>query len=90
MTTTITISLPAKIAANIATDDGVLSRKTLEALAIESYREGDLSIGQLAEVLGFSVLEAEEFLSSKDVPLNYSLSDFEKDLENTKRLNEHS
>jgi predicted HTH domain antitoxin len=86
MTTTITISLPTDIAANIAMDDGVLSRKTLEALAIESYREGDLSIGQLAEVLGFSVLEAEDFLNGKDVPLNYSLSDLEEDIETIKNL----
>jgi predicted HTH domain antitoxin len=86
MNTEITISLPSEIAANIAVDDSALSRKTLEALAIESYREGDLSIGQLAELLGFSVLEAEDFLHIKDVSLNYSLSDLKEDVETIKTL----
>ncbi len=70
----------------LGVNDNDLSRKTLEALAIESYREGELSIGQLAELLELSVLEAEDFLHSKNVPSNYSSSDLEEDIETLKTL----
>lgn len=80
MNTEITISVPIEIAANLGVDEDDLSRKTLEALAIENYRNGRLSIGQVAELLELSVLQAEEFFYQKDVSLNYSLSDFEEDL----------
>ena len=80
MNTEITISVPAEIAANLGGSANELSRKTLEALAIEGYRNGNLSIGQAAELLGFSVLQTEEFLHQKDVLLNYSATDFEEDL----------
>jgi len=87
MNTEITISVPAEIAANLAVNGGDLSRKTLEALAIEGYREGHLSIGQLALLLGLSVLEAEEFLQTKGISLNYSIADFEDDLKTASDLN---
>ena len=80
MNTEITISLPSEIAANLALSESELSRKTLEALAIEGYREGDLSIGQVSEMLGMSVLEGEEFLYNKGVSLNYTIADFDNDL----------
>lgn len=80
MNTEITIHVPVEIASHLAVGDDDLSRKTLEALAIEGYRGGRLSVGQVAEMLEFSVLQTEEFLHSKDVSLNYSSSDFEEDL----------
>jgi predicted HTH domain antitoxin len=87
MNTEITISVPVNIAANLAADEVDLSRTTLEALAIEGYRGGRLSIGQLAEMLDLSVLQAEDFLNTKGVSLNYSLADFEDDLKTVDDLN---
>lgn len=86
MNTEIKIYVPVEIAANLAVDENDLSRKTLEALAIEGYRNGRLSIGQVAELLELSVLQAEEFLHNRSVPLNYSLSDFEEDLTTIEKL----
>jgi predicted HTH domain antitoxin len=86
MNTEIKIYVPVEIAANLAVDENDLSRKTLEALAIEGYRNGRLSIGQVAELLELSVLQAEEFLRNRSVPLNYSLSDFEEDLTTIEKL----
>jgi len=79
MNTEITIHVPVEIAAHLAVDDDDLSRKTLEALAIEGYRNGRLSVGQVAEMLELSVLQAEDFLHSKNVSLDYSLADYEAD-----------
>lgn len=88
MNTEITIYVPIEIAAHLAVNNDDLSRKTLEALAVEGYRDGRLSVGQTAEMLGFSVLQTEEFLHSKDVSLNYSLADFEQDLAAIDELNQ--
>ena len=86
MNTEIKISVPVEIAANLAAGEKDLSRKAVEALATEGYRDGRLSIGQVAEMLEFSVLQAEEFLHGKNVPLGYSLADFEDDLETLDEL----
>ena len=86
MNTEITIHVPVEIATHLAVDDDQLSRKTLEALAIEGYRDGHLSVGQVAEMLEFSVLQTEEFLHSKNVSLNYSPADFEEDLATLREL----
>lgn len=79
MNTEITIQVPVEIAVHLAANDNDLSRKTLEALAVEGYRNGHLSIGQVAEMLELSVLQTEEFLYARDVSLNYSIADFEED-----------
>lgn len=86
MNTQITIHVPVEIATHLAVDDDELSRKTLEALAIEGYRDGRLSVGQVAEMLEFSVLRTEEFLHSKNVSLDYSAADFEEDLATLREL----
>jgi predicted HTH domain antitoxin len=58
---------------------GDLSRAAKEALAVESYRSGKISIGFLAHMLGMGVVEAQEWLSRRNVPLNYGLDDLEVD-----------
>ena len=57
-----------------------LPRATLEALAIESYRQEKISLGFLAEMLGMGVLEADAWLAQRGVPRNYSIEDYEADL----------
>ncbi len=86
MNTAITIHVPVEIASYLGVDDDDLSRKTLEALAIEEYRNGRLSVGQVAEMLELSVLQAEEFLHSRNVSLDYSAMDFEEDLATIREL----
>ncbi len=59
----------------------------LEALAIEGYREGKLSLGTLAELLGFATThEADRRLAERCVPLNYSENDFREDCRTLGRL----
>jgi predicted HTH domain antitoxin len=50
-----------------------------EALAIEGYRTERLSLGQVAELLGVSTTEADQFLKERHVPLLYTVDDFERD-----------
>ena len=64
-----------------------IDRKGLEALAIEGYREGKLSLGKLAELLGMpTTLDADHWLAERGVALNYSGDDFRDDCRTLDRL----
>ena len=58
---------------------GDLDQAATEALLIESYRAGKISIGFLAETLGVSRWEAEQWLGRRGVTWNYGLDDLEND-----------
>jgi len=58
-----------------------LAQATREALAIEGYRTERLSLGQVAELLDVSTIEADQFLKERQVPLLYSVDDLERDRE---------
>jgi len=61
-----------------------LARAAREALAIEGYRTERLSLGQVAELLGFSTLEADKFLKERGLPLLYAADDLSRDRETLK------
>lgn len=82
----ITIELPAKIEHQLETAWGNLSRRALEALAVEGYRSGDLSAGQVAEMLGLSVWDTERFLNERQAYLHYSAEDLKDDIEAQERV----
>lgn len=56
-----------------------LSRRMLEAFAVENYRQEKMSLGQIAGLLGFSLDEANAFLKEHKIPLNYDLADLAED-----------
>jgi predicted HTH domain antitoxin len=45
------------------------TRRALEALALEGYREQTLTLLQISEMLGLSRVETEDFLGQHHVPL---------------------
>lgn len=57
-----------------------LSRAAIESLALEGYRRELLSLGQVAELLGTSIDQANGFLKSHGVPGDYSADDLRRDL----------
>jgi predicted HTH domain antitoxin len=65
---------------------GDLNQAATEALAIESYRQGKLSLGQCSEVLGLSVMETEAFLRSRGVDLGLTVQDLQRDHDTLKRI----
>ncbi len=77
----VTISLPESIERLLREEWGNLDRKALEALAIECYRSEVLSAGQVAELLGLSIIETEAFLKEHGVDLLLTVEDFEHDQE---------
>jgi predicted HTH domain antitoxin len=57
-----------------------LSRAAVEALALEGFRREALSLGQVAELLGLSVDQANAFLTAHGVGGDYTADDLHRDL----------
>ncbi len=83
----IRFDIPENIEQELARQVGDVSQAAKEALVIESYRTGKLSIGQVARVLGLETrFQAEEWLGKHDVAWNYSPDDLEADRETLRQL----
>ncbi len=79
---TITLTLPDDIAQHVNP-----GREALEALAIEGYRSGALSVYQTHQLLGLSRLELDGFLKERNIHDHaYDVNDFERDLETLDHL----
>ena len=65
---------------------GDLNKAAREALIIESYRQGKLSVGQCSEIFGMSVLETEAFFHSRGVDLPLTVEDINRDRECLERM----
>jgi len=75
----VSLTIPDDIAAELEPEGADLGRRALEALAIEGYRAEALSLGQVAEMLGLSINEADGFLKARGVELPARLEDFAHD-----------
>jgi predicted HTH domain antitoxin len=65
---------------------GDLGQAAQEALVIESYRRGKLSIGQCSEILGASLAETEMFLRTHGVDLGLTAEDVQRDYDRLKGI----
>jgi len=65
----VTLHIPDEVAKQLAAEGGDLSRRALEALAIDGYRKQTLSLYQISQMLGLSRIETEDFLGHNQVPL---------------------
>ncbi len=76
----VTLEIPDTIAAQIIAAGKNPARVALEALALEGYRNRELSEGAVRRLLGFDTgLEVHDFLANHNVPLNYSFADWQHD-----------
>lgn len=66
----VTLHIPDDVAQRLAASGSDVSRRALEALALEGYREQALTLYQVSEMLGFSRVETEDFLGQHHVPLS--------------------
>ena len=62
--------IPDDVAKRLSDDGADVSRRALEALALEGYREQALTLYQISEMLGLSRVETEDFLGRHHVPLS--------------------
>jgi predicted HTH domain antitoxin len=65
----VTVHIPDEIAKRLSAAGGDVSRRALEAIALEGYRDQTLTLYQVSEMLGLSRVETEDFLGQHHVPL---------------------
>jgi predicted HTH domain antitoxin len=84
---TINVDFPQPFEDALRAEWGDLGGAVKEALIIESYRRGRISLGYVAELLELNTtIEAQAWLASRKVPLNYDLSDLQSDDATIERL----
>ena len=66
----VTLRIPDDVARRLAAAGGDVSRRALEALALEGYRDQTLTLYQVSEMLSLSRIETEDFLGQHCVPLS--------------------
>jgi hypothetical protein len=83
----LTIQLPDDLAQRLSAAGGDLSRRALEALALEEYKSGHLTTAELRRLLGFQTRDAlDGFLKSHKIFLKYTSEDLEQERQDLGRL----
>jgi hypothetical protein len=84
----LTLELPDDVASRLTAADSVaLSRRALEALVAEEYRQGHLNKPDLRRLLGFETSDQiDSFLRAHEVWIDYSVEDLEHDRAGLRRL----
>lgn len=75
----VAIELPEDIARQLQSSWKDMSRRALEAIALEGYRTQALTRGQVGRLLGLNFWETEAFLKERQALLPYDAADFEQD-----------
>jgi hypothetical protein len=83
----VTVQIPDDIATRMTDAGADLSRRALEALAAEEYRQGRLHKPDLRRLFGFETsYEIDGFLKAHNVYDEYSVEDFEHERQALKSL----
>ena len=83
----ITVQIPDDLARSMSASGGDLSRRALEALALEEFKSGRITKPELRRLLGFGTrYRLDAFLKAHDVYEDYTLQDLEQELEGLRRL----
>ena len=81
----VAFSVPEDLAQRLQGHWGDLSRRALEAIAADAYREETLTLGEVRRLLGHSTrLETEAFLKDRGALLDYSGDELETDIQAAK------
>lgn len=84
----VTVEFPDDVAAALRSrDNGSLSRRMLEALAVDAYRSRELTRAQVRRLLGLEHrLDVDAFLKERGVPVDYTSEDLLEDQETHQSL----
>ncbi len=84
---TVTVEIPDDLGRRLAADSNDLSRRALEALVLEEFRQDRLTKPELRRMLGFETREAlDGFLKAHNVFIEYSLEDLEQERRDLRRI----
>jgi len=85
----VTLHIPDDIAKQLSSTGDDLSRRALEAIALEGYRDERLSEAAVRQILGFETrMEVHAFLKQHGVYLHYDVADLEQDERTAQGLRE--
>ena len=83
----LTVHIPDEIAPRLQAAGGDLSRRALEALALEEYKSGHITKPELRRMLGFETRhELDGFLKVHGVIEEFTFEEVEQQVETLKRL----
>ena len=83
----VTVQIPDDLANRLAAGGVDLSRRALEALAVEEYRHDRLSTAELQQLLGIeTTFQLDAFLKAHDVWIEYTMEDAERERKSLERL----
>jgi hypothetical protein len=83
----LTVQIPDDIASRLSAAGGDLSRRALEALALEEFKTGHITKPELRRLLGFGTrYQLDGFLKTHGVYEEYTVDDFEREREALKSL----
>ena len=81
------VQIPDDLASRMSASGGDLSRRALEALALEEFKSGHITKPELRRLLGFGTrYRLDGFLKSHDVYEDYTMEDFDQDRDALKQL----
>jgi hypothetical protein len=81
------VKIPDDVAQRLAAAGGDLSRRALEALALEECKRGHLTKPELRRLLGFVThAELDAFFKAHEVFGSYTVADLEQDRRDLRRL----
>jgi hypothetical protein len=75
---TVTLEMPDQIAKGLHLDGEDGRRRALEMLALEGYRTGGLSRGQVGELLGLGFYETERFLHEHGAVVPFTMEELDE------------
>lgn len=83
----LTVQIPDDLAERLSATGGDLSRRALEAFALEEYKSGHLTKPELRQLLGYETRAAlDGFLKAHGVLEDYTLDDLEQERRDLSRL----
>lgn len=82
----VTLQIPDDIASHLAQGGADLSRRALEAFAVEELKAGRITEPQLGLMLGLGRVEMDGFLKSHGIFHEYAIEDFERERATLKKL----
>jgi predicted HTH domain antitoxin len=86
----ITIHIPDDLARSLGPAGGDLSRRTLEALAIDGYRQGSLTQLQVGQLLGLSRIETEDLLTQHVALYDYDPAELDREAKALEKLSDRT
>jgi hypothetical protein len=83
----LTVELPDDVAQRLSAVGGDLSRRALEALVAQEYKQGHLTKPDLRRLLSLETSDQiDGFLKAHDVWIDYTLQDLERERAGLQRL----